>query len=61
MHNGVEQSTKVGLSARGPAHTHPPDGEHGRVVVQVQEADVAVLLGQHEEDLFEMRIQNKTK
>ena len=36
-------------AAGHPAHADPPEHEHGRVVVDVQERDLARLLPQHEE------------
>ena len=37
------------LPTRDPFDTNPPDGEHGRVMIHVEERDLIVLLTQDEE------------
>ena len=46
---GSRQSGSRTRAAGHPSHADPPQQEHRRVVVHVQERDLSVLLPQHEE------------
>jgi hypothetical protein len=47
MNERVQSSGKVGFTVRSDKSDEPPEREDGRMVIQVQEGDLTVVLFQH--------------